>query len=97
MGMLDTLIKGATQGGGITDIVRVVFDNCGGLNGLVEKLRAAGLGKEVDSWISTGQNLPVSAREIAAKLGVDPAIADQLAELLPKTIDQLTPNGRLPE
>ena len=33
----------------------------GGIDGLMSKLRAGGLGEQVDSWVSTGSNAPVAA------------------------------------
>lgn len=64
----------------------------------------------MNSWISTGQNLPISAeqiqgvlgsdqvKQIAAQVGVSPDVASsKLAELLPTMIDKLTPDGKLPE
>lgn len=118
MSLLDTLMKtatGALASGsagttpGILDAIGALVQDHGGLGGLVGKLRDAGLGREVDSWISTGQNLPVSAQDLLSALGqgpladlarqagIDPQqLAGHLADVLPKTIDQLTPNGRLP-
>lgn len=76
-----------------------------GLSGLVTQLEKGGLGEAVQSWISTGGNLPVSAEQLqavlghetvgklAGSLGID---ASQLADTLPGLIDKLTPNGQLP-
>jgi uncharacterized protein YidB (DUF937 family) len=68
------------------------------------------LGEAANSWVSTGGNLPVSAEQIQASLGdsLVPGLAEQLgmtqqqasgslAELLPQIVDQLTPNGQLPQ
>ncbi|MES2584228.1 MAG: YidB family protein [Pseudomonadota bacterium] len=57
-----------------------------------------------------GDNLPISADQIASafgsgplaniasQLGLDPAqVSGQLAQMLPGLIDQLTPHGTLPE
>jgi|1185.fasta_scaffold253156_2 uncharacterized protein YidB (DUF937 family) len=81
----------------------------GGLDGLLERFRASGLSQHVDSWISTGHNLPISAddiqrvlgsgqvAELARKAGIDPAIASQeLAQILPQIVDKLTPHGQMP-
>lgn len=82
----------------------------GGLNGLIQKFQQGGLGEIVNSWVSTGPNLPISAEQIqsvlgssqlqnlAGQLGGSPQQASgQLAELLPKIVDQLTPNGSVPQ
>jgi len=81
----------------------------GGLGGLLERFRAGGLSQHVDSWISTGHNLPISAddiqrvlgsgqvAELARKAGIDPSVASQeLASILPQIVDKLTPNGQMP-
>jgi uncharacterized protein YidB (DUF937 family) len=81
----------------------------GGLDGLMGKLRAAGLGDQVDSWVSTGANQPVSPEQLSAALGPDTVkklssssgiditkLLPLLAAFLPQIIDMLTPNGTEP-
>ncbi|MEP9355185.1 YidB family protein [Xanthobacter sp. KR7-65] len=80
----------------------------GSIEGVLARLREAGLGHEVDSWISTEPNVPVSADEIVTALGPEPLEAaagslglqaDMLPELLakhlPTIIDHFSPNGVL--
>lgn len=80
----------------------------GGLAGLVQAFQKNGLADIVNSWVSTGQNLPVSAQQIkqglggdllnqvSSKAGLSPdAASSQLAGLLPDLIDKLTPNGKI--
>lgn len=80
----------------------------GGINGLLEKFREHGLGNIVESWVSSGVNLPVSASQIVSVIGVPAitALAEKLgqdtratssliAEYLPKIVDGLSPNGEL--
>ena len=80
----------------------------GGLAGLVQAFQKNGLGEIVNSWVSTGQNLPVNADQIKQGLGGDlfnqlaskaglsaDAAGSQLASLLPGLIDKLTPNGKI--
>ena len=82
----------------------------GGLPGLVSAFQQKGLGDMIGSWISTGPNPPVSASQLtdvlgeqtigqfASKAGVPPSEAGSLlAGLLPGVIDQLTPDGQLPD
>ncbi|MEC5386113.1 YidB family protein [Uliginosibacterium sp. H3] len=78
----------------------------GGITGLLEKFNSAGLGEQMSSWISTGDNLPVDGAQIsdalghgtiadiAGKLGL-PAdqISGGLAQMLPQLIDKMTPDG----
>jgi uncharacterized protein YidB (DUF937 family) len=62
----------------------------------------------VNSWVSTGENLPVTPDQIkqglgsdflsqlAGKAGVSPdAASTQLSSLLPDVIDKATPNGKI--
>lgn len=82
----------------------------GGLPGLMQKFSDSGLGEQFASWVGNGQNLPVTAeqiqtalgsnalQEIESRFGIDHATASSaLAGLLPHMVDQLTPNGHLPE
>ncbi len=117
MGILDSLVKTATDAlsgsagakGSALDVVTALIQDHGGLGGLLDRLRQGGLGSEVDSWIGTGSNLPVSAQDIAAalgagkiadiarSLGVDPQqAAAHIADALPNAVDHLTPGGRMP-
>jgi uncharacterized protein YidB (DUF937 family) len=81
----------------------------GGLGGLVDKLQKGGLGNAINSWISSGQNHPVSPGQLGSALGPDvikmlaqrsgmseEEITKQLSQILPEVVDRLTPQGRLP-
>lgn len=81
----------------------------GGLGGLIDSFKKAGLGDKADSWVSTGENKPVTAPEVEKGVGGDTidAIAAQtglsreellkrLAEVLPGIVDKMTPAGKLP-
>jgi uncharacterized protein YidB (DUF937 family) len=81
----------------------------GGLTGLIEKISAGGLGDQVASWVSTGQNLPITAQQIqdvlgssfvqglAQNMGINTAdVAGSLASILPQVVDKLTPDGQVP-
>ena len=81
----------------------------GGLGGLLQQLQTGGLGQQVDSWVGTGANLPISPEqivdvlghgrvsEIAARAGVSEEQASGgLAALLPEFVNQLTPAGQMP-
>ena len=82
----------------------------GGLEGIIQSFQQGGLGEIVNSWVSTGQNLPISAEQIqsilggvslsglAAQRGVSPEqVSDSLADVLPQLIDQMTPDGKVPQ
>jgi uncharacterized protein YidB (DUF937 family) len=101
----------ATEGSGLAPaIIQMLANREGGLAGLVQIFNNKGLGEIISSWVSTGPNLPISAdqvqhalgddqvQQLATQSGVPPNVARlQLAELLPRVIDQLTPNGKIPE
>jgi uncharacterized protein YidB (DUF937 family) len=80
------------------------LDLGGLIGGLVARFGQAGLAEQANSWVSAGQNLPVSAEQIsqvfgnsalgdmAAQLGMpSEQVAGHLANLLPQVIDGLTP------
>ena len=82
----------------------------GGLGGLMRSFQQAGLGDQVNSWIGTGQNLPVSPDQLQGVFGNDQMsqmaermglstgdLGAQLSQMLPQAVDQLTPGGRVPE
>jgi len=117
MGLFDQ-VAGAlagSQSGGSGDLLAAIMQlvndpKHGGLQGLVQSFQQGGLGEIVNSWVSTGHNLPISAeqitsvlggsslQDIAAKLGVSPdQAAGSLAEILPQAVDTLTPNGQIPQ
>ncbi len=123
MGFLDSVlgsvmgaVQGQGQGSGGSDLLSAVVGMLGndapggGLAGIVQQFQRGGLGDVVQSWISSGQNLPVSADQLssvlgndalgalAQKLGIDPgAMAGQLSQVLPQVVDQLTPGGQMPQ
>jgi uncharacterized protein YidB (DUF937 family) len=81
-----------------------------GLSSLIEKFHAQGLGDVVSSWVGTGENKPISAEqlgsvlntehiaELASKLGLQKdQLLSQLSSVLPNLVNQLTPDGKVPE
>ena len=118
MGLMDQMgqvVGGLLSGqGGQNPLLQAVTSllgnnsNLGGLAGLVQAFQKNGLGEIVNSWVSTGQNMPVSPqqieqglgsdviRQLASKAGLSPQDASsQLSNLLPNLIDKLTPNGKI--
>jgi uncharacterized protein YidB (DUF937 family) len=82
----------------------------GGLAGLVQAFQSKGLGDIAQSWVSTGANLPVSAKQITDVLGSNTvaefarhanldagAAGGALASILPALVNQFTPKGELPQ
>lgn len=114
-GILGNLLGGALGGGGrqadspLMQIALQMLQQNGGLEGILGKFRQSGYGAEADSWVSTGQNLPVSGdvlqqvlgsgafADIARQLGMSRGdAAGGLAQALPDVIDRMTPQGRIP-
>ena len=84
-------------------------DVLGGLGGLLKQFQQNGFGDAINSWINTGPNKPVAPGQISGALGPDiidslsqrtglskDQILQILSQVLPNTVDQLTPQGRLP-
>ncbi|HEX2891289.1 YidB family protein [Vineibacter terrae] len=82
----------------------------GGLGGLGQILEQAGLGEHMKSWVSTGQNMPLSPDQVTQVFGHDRLgqlaeaagmdqkdAADQLSQILPQLVDGMTPAGGLPQ
>lgn len=106
----DALGANEAHAGLVTAAMEALGGSSGsGLGGLVEAFQAKGLGDVVASWIGTGQNLPVSAEQIqsvlgsglvqqlAARAGLPPEAATTLlAQILPRAVDRLTPEGTVP-
>jgi uncharacterized protein YidB (DUF937 family) len=81
----------------------------GGLLGMMQKFQAHGMGDQMNSWISSGQNLPVSPDQLTRVLGNDQMsqlaekfglstgdLGAQLSQMLPHAVDNLTPDGQVP-
>lgn len=119
MGLLDQITGalGGQMGGGSGQnpmmqlVMQLLQNHPGGLQGLIEQFTRAGLGQQASSWVSTGQNLPISPddlmkvfggagggplQDLLAKLGMDQGQAmSGLAQTLPGVVDRLTPNGSI--
>lgn len=117
MGLLDDLagkaltsFLGSSQNPLAHSALEMIQNQPGGLSGLVQQFQQKGLGDVVSSWVSTGQNLPITSdqishvlgsqqvKDLAAKVGISPEQAtSQLSALLPTIVDKLTPNGQVGE
>jgi uncharacterized protein YidB (DUF937 family) len=101
-------------GGGLGDILGGMLGGgsggAGGLGGLLEQFQRAGLAEQANSWVSTGQNLPISPdmigqvfgggalSQIARQAGISETEASQgLSQILPEVVDRLTPDGSVPD
>ena len=122
MGMLDGLlgnVLGGLMGGGaqpqvqqnpLLQIALQLLQQNGGLQGILGKFQQAGYAEQAQSWVSTGENKPISADalqqvlgqgelgQIAQQLGLSSGdAAGGLASILPQVIDRMTPQGQVPE
>ena len=99
----------ANRGGGMPQ-ARAAPGGMGGLGDLLDRFRSAGYDKQANSWVSTGQNLPISPDvigqifgqgglgEIARRAGVTEQQASEgLSQLVPEVVDHLTPAGQVPD
>lgn len=108
----------SNQAGNIPDLNRIMmmvgpliaaFAASGGLQNLLKKLTSNGLGGQVNSWVSTGSNEPISAdqvqqalpdevAQISAQTGLgQDEVANGLSAILPGLVDKVTPAGELPQ
>ena len=121
MGLLDdiTRLAGGGAGGSLTAnpaLVQGVLQllgsgqSGGGLAGIIQGFQQAGLGDAISSWVSTGQNQPISPEQLLQGLGTartqqlaqsagvsEGAAASALAAILPTIVDRLTPDGQVPQ
>lgn len=118
MGLMDQLGQAVggmmANQGGQNPLLQAVLgllrkdSHIGGLTGLVQAFQKNGLGEIVNSWVSTGKNLPITPNQIEQGLGSDllnqlagkvglssGAVTAQLAGILPDLVDKLTPNGKV--
>ena len=114
MGLLENLagqlLGGSNTQGNLVNAIMGMIGNqqAGGLNGLIEQFAGKGLGDIVNSWVSTGKNIPITPQQvqrglgketisqIASQVGITPeAVTSQLSQLLPQVVDKLTPNGKI--
>lgn len=91
-------------------VMGLIQNHPGGIQGLLGQFQEKGLGDQVASWIGTGANQGISAEQIQTVLGSDQLqqlasrfglsqgdAASGLASALPQVVDQLSPQGSLPE
>ena len=124
MGILDSIVSALDSSSGsappgaastsavVSEVLGMLRGQGGatnGLGGLLQAFENGGLGHLFQSWVSTGQNLPVSPQQIqnvlgnsgmlqliAQATGMQPAdVAQHLSVVLPQIVDHLTPNGQI--
>jgi uncharacterized protein YidB (DUF937 family) len=108
MGLFDGLLGGIV-GAEMATVVNGLIERHGGVQGVVNQLRSNGLGPTVNSWVNEGPNAAVALEdvhrafgnqtmsELAAKSGMSTEeLAQKLAQVLPRAVDALTPEGEVP-
>ena len=99
-GGLGDLLKGGSAGGILS----------GGLGGLLDHFQQNGYGDTANSWVSPGENKPIDNGQLSQALGPDildelaratglskDDIVGRLSKSLPQAVDDLTPQGRVPD
>jgi uncharacterized protein YidB (DUF937 family) len=108
-----TTLNPATAAAGglvVSQIIAMIQNRPGGLGGLLQSFQQGGLGHVFQSWVGTGQNLPVSPDQLQGTVGADwisritqatglpqEQVEQHLSSLLPQIVDHLTPGGQLPQ
>ena len=105
-GLLGNLIE---QHGGAEAVLSRALNQMGGVQGGIGKLQQAGRGQQVQSWLGTGPNQPVSPDQLHQVFGDDQVnqwsqqtgmpkhdLLSQLSQYLPHAVDQMTPQGQVP-
>lgn len=99
-GGLGGLLGGSSAGG--------ILSN--GLGGLLEQFQRNGQGDAASSWVSAGENQPIDNAQLSQALGPDvmkeltektglsqDELLSRLSQDLPKAVNDLTPEGEIPE
>ncbi|TDN70310.1 YidB family protein [Paraburkholderia sp. BL10I2N1] len=117
MSLLDTigsLLNKSPEGGGgqqalIATALEFVNNQPGGLNGLIQQFKDKGAGDIISSWVSNGENQPISpdtlhnvlgsdaVASFASKAGIAPEqVTGLLSQVLPHVVNAATPDGEVP-
>jgi uncharacterized protein YidB (DUF937 family) len=102
-------VLGGIVGAGMVSVVNNILEQHGGVQGVVNQFEKNGLGATVSSWVGTGPNQSISPADVQRTLGPDlvqqlaakaglsvEEMSQRLAQILPKAVDGLTPNGVIP-
>ena len=81
-----------------------------GLGGLLERFTKAGHGDTANSWVGNGPNQPIDPNALHQVFGQDQVnqwsqqtglpthdLLNQLSQFLPHAVNQMTPNGEIPQ
>jgi uncharacterized protein YidB (DUF937 family) len=114
MGLLDALTSiagGASpEHQGVADALsQVMQEHPQGMDGILNQLKQNGLGQQVESWVSPGENKSISPEQvqqgfgstvlenIAQRAGISPAVASGvIAVVLPLVVSHMSGNSGQP-
>lgn len=100
--------KAPRSGDALLDVLLAGLLDCG-VGCFIGKFTTAGLGAQANSWVGTGDNVPLEANDVLLALGADRVdeigraagtsrydTTHGLAAIIPGLIDELTPKGCVP-
>src|SRR5262245_54502081 len=109
MGLFDGVLGGIV-GAGMVTVMNGILEKHGGLQGVVGAFERDGLGPTVRSWVGKGPNDPIAPGDIQRVLGPElmqnlsaksglsqQDLAVRLAQVLPRAVDHMTPDGVVPK
>lgn len=89
-------------------VLGMIQNDAGGISGLVEQFQKSGMGDIAQSWVGSGNNLPINSEQLTQVFGEQKlgAMAEKsgmtlekfvpiLIAALPLIIDKLTPDGEV--
>ncbi len=92
--------------GGLVMVALQMLQRNGGVGGVLGRMKEQGYGREADSWVGTGENMPISpdvlsqilGRDVidqsAREMGISPdEAAGGLAQVFPEIVNEVTPRG----
>ncbi|NOT48659.1 MAG: OmpA family protein [Acidobacteria bacterium] len=120
MALFDSVLNSVTSkfglssdkaGGLLALLLGMIADPAkGGFGGFIDRFKGAGLGSTANSWITTGDNEPLTEGQVeqvlgkdniadaAAKAGAETGTATSaFASMIPHVVDTLTPDAQIPD
>jgi uncharacterized protein YidB (DUF937 family) len=104
------MMGGGMMGSGMTGGGAMGGMLASGVAMLVQQFAQNGFGQQANSWVGTGANMPIAPQAVTQVFGQDrlAALAQQyglpmdqlvagLSQQLPEAVNELTPNGSVPE
>jgi uncharacterized protein YidB (DUF937 family) len=110
MGIMDKVSNLATGGGNpVIGMISNLFNQFGGVGGLLQKFQQNGQGHIAQSWVGDGKRVPIEPEQLHSTLGDDSVnrmsqqtgmpsnqILQMLSQHLPGIVSKLTPGGKIP-